>query len=96
MQKTLLQGTVNKGWWPEEGNGSYIPKYKYKNMSECLRKSCNKNEKRKWNKPVCFASRGVCEAVLVSVAHSNTEYHDNRLTDDWSGRRAPVSDLTAA
>lgn len=40
-------------------------------------------------------SLGIREAVLVSVTHSNAEYHDNRLTDDWSGCRTPVSDLTA-
>lgn len=39
-------------------------------------------------------SLGIREAVLVSVTHSNAEYHDNRLTDDWSGCRTPVSDLT--
>lgn len=39
-------------------------------------------------------SLGICEAVLVSVTHSNAEYHDNRLTDDWSGCRTLVSDLT--
>lgn len=32
---------------------------------------------------------------FLSATHSNTEYHDNRLTDDWSGCGAPVSDLTA-
>lgn len=40
-------------------------------------------------------SLGICEAVLVSVTHSNAEYHDNRLTDDWSGCHTLVSDLTA-
>lgn len=40
-------------------------------------------------------SLGICEAVLVSVTHSNTAYQDNRLTDDWSGCHTLVNDLTA-
>lgn len=43
-----------------------------------------------------YSSLRVGVAVLVSVTHSNTAYHDNRLTDDWPGGSSPVSDLTAA
>lgn len=40
------------------------------------------------------ASLGLGEAVIVSVTHSNTECHDNRLTGDWSGCCALVTDLS--
>ena len=53
-----------------------------------------------WNNPsgsisVHQPSLGIGKAVLDSVTHSNTAYHDNRLTDDWSVSHTPVSDLTA-